>query len=403
MKNFFPSPQPNDLASAQASHRRGSVLVIVMITLLFATFALMAFMEKASVDLLVDQRDALNRRLRMEAYSALEVTLGVLTEFREVGGNALRSPAEGWGDPLGFAGYTPSEDRKVEIVFEDESGKISLPRATAPVLTNLFRNWEIQQADAEALTDALLGWMKRNHIYTTSVSPNYDSATLPYEAPGRSLRSFNELAAIEKVREVFYDEEGRPNDYWKRFVDAVSLLDFQRSNINSARPDALAAIGQFESSQQQNLLEYLRGEGSFKNQGPQFFQNANDAQRIAGPAGDTGAFSTTISALRILITVRDGRTEYKLAAVVAPPNGATTVTTTATSTRTETSGKAAKTAAQQQNRPNAAAQTNPRPGTANNQQNAAARNLKYPFTLLEIRENDEIPSPPPPPPSNSLI
>src|SRR5688572_17149517 len=173
--------------------RRGSVLVIVMITLLFATFALDAFMEKASVDLLVDQRHVLTHRLRMEGYSALEMTLGVLNEFREVG-NGLRSPAEGWSDPLGFAGYTPGEGREVRVEFEDESGKISLPNADAVVLTNLFKNWEMSQSDAENLADVMLGWMKRNHVYTSAVQPNYESSALPYLEPGRSIRSFHELA-----------------------------------------------------------------------------------------------------------------------------------------------------------------------------------------------------------------
>jgi hypothetical protein len=378
-----------------SSTKRGSVMVIVMITLLFAVFALIAFMEKASVDLLVDQREALTRRLRMEAYSALEVTLGVLVDFREAY-QGLHSPSEGWNDPLAFAGYVPTEDRKVEIAFEDESGKISLPRANAMMLTNLFLNWGIVKLDAESLTDALLGWMHRNHVYTTSMSVDYDNGPIPYETPGRSLRSYHELAAIEKIRETFYDKEGRPNDYWRRFVDSVSLLDFAKPNINGAKPDTLAALGQFDQTQQQNLGDYLKGAGTYQTQGPQYFRSPNDAQRIAGPTGDTGAFATTISALRIIVTVRDGRTEYKLAAVIASPGGATTVQTTATATRTQTSGAAAKTAAQQQqNRPNPA-QANPRPAGNNAQQNPAARNLKYPFTLLEIRENDEIPPPPAP-------
>src|SRR4051794_22716276 len=199
----------------RGARRRGSVLVIVMITLLFATFALLAFMERASVDLLVDQREAVTRRLRVEAYSALEVTLGVLTDFREVD-NGLHSPAEGWSDPLGFAGYLPSEGRTVDITFEDESGKISLPRANPTVLNNLFLNWGILKQDAEALTDALLGWMKHDHVYTSAVQPNYENNPVPYEAPGRPLRSFYELAAIEKAREIFYDREGRPNELWKR-------------------------------------------------------------------------------------------------------------------------------------------------------------------------------------------
>jgi hypothetical protein len=162
----------------------GSVLVIVMITLLFAAIALVTFMEKASVDLLVDQRDVLTRRLRMEGYSALEMTLGVLNEFREAG-NGLRSPAEGWSDPLTFAGYTPSDGRVVEVAFEDESGKISLPHANALILTNLFKNWGILQAEAETMADAMLGWMKRNHVYTSSVQPNYEMGPIPYVAPGR--------------------------------------------------------------------------------------------------------------------------------------------------------------------------------------------------------------------------
>lgn len=389
-RRFFPSKIQNQKSKILRADR-GSVLVIVMITLLFATFALVAFMEKASVDLIVDQRDVLTRRLRMEAYSALEVTLGVLTEFREVN-QGLRSPSEGWTDPLEFAQYTPSEDRKVEIAFDDESGKISLPRANLTVLTNLFLNWGIVKADAEMLADAMSGWMQRNHVYTTTISPNYEGSAIPYEVPGRPLRSLGELLAIEKVREFFFDDEGRPNEYWKRFADSVSLLDFQRPSINGAKPDTLAALGRFDETQQRSIADYREGTGQFKGGGRQIFQNPVDAQRIAGPTGDANAFSPTISALRITVTVRDGRTEYKLSTVVAPPGGATSVQTTATATRTQTSAAKSATSGQPQNRPNPMQS----PAANANQQNANTRNLKYPFTLLEMRENDEIPAPPAP-------
>ncbi|MEO6244498.1 MAG: hypothetical protein ABIQ12_03600 [Opitutaceae bacterium] len=369
---------------ALRSPRRGSVLIIVMITLLFATFALLAFMEKASVDLLVDQRDIVTRRLRTEAYSALEVTLGVLNEFREAG-NGLRSTAEGWGDPLGFAGYAPTDGRVVAIAFEDESGKISLPHAPAQVLVALFKNWELSQSGAENLADALLGWMKHGHVYTSAIQPSYDSGLLPFEAPGRPVRAWGELLAIEKVRETFFDADGRPNDLWKRLVDVVSLLDFPKTNLNNAKPDALAALGQFDATQQRNLGEYLQGTGAYERQGPQFFQNPADAQRIAGPTGDAGAFGATISALRINVTVQDGRNELRVSCVVAPPGGATTVNTKAT--HTQTTGAAAQAVSQAQNRP------------ASKPAQPAAASLKYPFTLLEIRENDEIPPPPPPRPN----
>ena len=368
----------------------GSVLVIVMVTLLFATFALLAFMEKAAVDLLVDQRESVTRRLRIEAYSALEVVLGVLVDFREVG-NGLRSPAEGWSDPLAFAGYTPADGRTIEITFEDESSKLSLPHINAQVLTTLFMQWGVLKAEAETIADVLLGWMKKNHVYTSPLQPNYEYGAIPYEPPGRSLRSYHELAAIEKAREFFYDADGRPNDNWRRFVENVSLFSFAKPNLNGARPDVLAALGQYDQLQTRNVTDYLRGTGNFEIAGPGFFQNTNEVARITGPTGDAGGFATTIGALRINLTVREGRNAYRVSTVIAPPGGATTVQQTAT--KKETTTRPAQTTAQQQNQPNAA-QTSPRPGAspggAAGTKDAASRDLKYPFTLLEIRENDEI-------------
>jgi hypothetical protein len=373
--------------------------VIVMVTLLFATFALLTFMEKASNDLMVEHREAQNRRLRVEAFSALETTLAVIEEFRTVG-NGLHSPAEGWNNPLEFAAYVPSEeDRTIEVTFEDESGKISLPRANAVVLTNLFKNWQITQQDAELLADALMGWMQRTHVYTSPTPPDYEKGAIPYASPGRPLRSFHELAAIEKVREMFYDADGRPNEYWKRFADSVSLYDFARPNINGAKPDTLAALGLLDETQQRNVADYLTGAGNFLSQGPGYFQEVGQAQQVTGPSGDMTAFATTTSALRIILTVREGSSEFRISTVIAPPNGATTVQTNATAQRTEASVNTAQNSAQQQNRPNTA-QNNKQPAPTNTRQTAAPRNLRYPFTLLEIRENAEIPPPvaPVPPP-----
>lgn len=388
--------RPGGLARRRVGER-GSVLVVVMVTLIFAASALVVFMDKASNDLLVEQRDAEARRLRVEAYSALEVTLAVLEEFRRVG-NGLHSPAEGWSDPLEFAGYAPTEGRTVAVAFEDESGRISLPRADVMTLTNLFKNWLILENDATALADALTGWMKKEHLYSTGLQPSYEQSAIPFAEPHRSIRSFQELSAIDKVREMFFDEEGRPNDLWRRFVDSVSLLDFQRPNINGARADTLATLGQFDPTGQQNIDDFLKGTGTYMAQGPGYFRNAGEAQMIAGTPGSTAAFATSISALRITITVREGGSQFRLAVVIAPPNGATIIQTNATSQRTEASAPTARNAAATQNPANRAPAGNT--GSANNRQNAAGgtasdRNLRYPFTLLEVRENDEIPPPPP--------
>lgn len=358
--------------------RRASVIVIVMVTLLFAMTTLLAFMDKAAVDLMADQRAAVARRLRVEAYSALEVALAVLVDFREAG-NGLRSQAEGWNDPLGFAGYTPGEGCTVELRLEDESGKLPLPQINALVLTNLFMAWGTQKNEAEEIADALMGWMKRGHTYTSPVRPDYESAPIPYEAPGRPLRSYQELAAIEKAREFFYDKEGRPNENWRRFTACVSLLDYPKPNLNSASQDVLTALGRYDPLQSRSVVDYLQGKGDFRYNGPGYFQSAGDVGRIAGPAGDPQGFSTTVSALRLHVTVREGKNEFRVSVVVAPPGGAKTVQ--AIATRTEKKGAATP------GSPNQPAPAAPAP--AGNPAGTAAKtaDLKYPYTLLEIVEN----------------
>jgi general secretion pathway protein K len=367
------------------------VLVIVMVTLIFTALALTAFLEKAGNDLIVEAREADTRRLRQEAYSALETTLAVVEQFRAAS-NGLHTPAEGWADPLTFAGFAPTEGRTVELSFDDESGKLSLPQANANQLQNLFVAWGLTISDAEKLTDALLGWTKRNHNYTTSLAPTYAQAAVPYVEPRRSLRSYGELAAIEFARTVFYDEAGRPNDLYRRFTENVSLLNFQRTNINGAKPDVLTALGEFDDTQKSRLGDYLAGTGQSALTGPAWFTAANDARKFLGAGGRANQFGTTISALRIRLTVREGRGEYRLNVVVAPQGGATNVLTTATSTRANASDE--QTAAA-----NDVATASRPTTTATSATTASAPRLNYPFTILQITENEPLPPPPPPPPT----
>lgn len=362
---------------------RGSVLVIVLVTVLFAATALIAFTEKAEDDLLVEAREIASSRLRREAYSALEVTLAVLEDFRLVNGG-WRSPAEGWSDPLEFAGWTPRDGLQVEIAFEDESGKLSLPHVEAATLLNLFEEWGLTKGDAENLTDALLEWMRKDHVATRARTADYERAELPYVPPQRSLRSFAELAAIEVVRETFFDETGRPNEFWHRFVGTMSLLDFKQTNLNGAAGDAVLALGSLDRFQQQQLTDYLHGTGDRARQGPGFFQTTADAAGILGVQSLPSGYGTEIAALRIRVTVREGGTAFQLSAVIAPPGGAKLVPPMADPTA---SGEAAA---------SAAAKTTQAAGTT--EAAAGSKKLNYPFTLLEITENTEFSRAPAPEP-----
>jgi general secretion pathway protein K len=383
--------------------KRASVLLIVLIMIIFTAFALEAFIDRASNDLLVEARAATANRLRADAYSALEVTLGVLNEFIQADG-ALHSTAEGWGDPLAFAGYEPASGRTIEVTFEDESGKLSLPHTNANQLTNLFQSWGVTQSDAEELADALLTWMTNNHVASTDAgTPDYDRATLPYAAPQRSLRSFDELAAIDFVNKKFYDENGQPNDLWHRFASAFSLYDFDPPNLNSAGANTLAALGQSDPGFQGQISSYLNGTGAFKQQGPGYFKTPADASNLFGAQAVPQGVGTQILALRIIVTVHEANADFRLEAVVTQQNQAKAVASTeqvSTSDGTVTTPSAPGAAGT----PGATPALGVAPTTNNSTVTSATAQLNYPFTLLEVHEeitNNTVKPPPPPntPPS----
>ena len=365
--------------------RRGSVLLIVLVTLVFATSALLLFIEKAGTDLLVDIREADAARLRQEAHSALETTLAVLEDFRVVG-DGLHGPAEGWGDPLGFSGYTPAEGRTVEVLLEDESAKLPLPSVKAEMLIALFKSWKVPQTDAERLTDSLLGWMKKDYTANSIGAPtvtDYENTALPFVPPGRSLRSFVELAAIEGVRQVFFDEvTGLPTALYQRFTDTFSLYDFDSPNLNGNRLEPLLAQETMDAQQQLRVAEFLSGAGSYQSQGPGFFKSARSVAAVAGGQLAKLGYGYKVNALRITVTVRQGVSSFRLLAVVAPEGGAKVVpASSVASASTE-----ASTAAASSNK--TARKSDSKRGATADKTSGKTGDLKYPFTFLEIREND---------------
>jgi general secretion pathway protein K len=386
--------------SLPGAGERGAILVVVMIMILFTAAALVVFLDKASNDLLVAARVATAERLRKDAYSSLEVTLAVLEDFIQADGG-LHNAGEGWGDPLGWANWSPEDGNNVDVSFQDESAKLPLIRVNSNTLVNLFQYWKMSQVDAEHLADVLLGWMHRDYTPSTGTAPNYEQAAIAYDAPLRAMRSYGELAAIDFAKDVFYDADGRPNDLWWRFVNDFSLFNYQRPNINGATRDILAALGEFSDDQQRNLSNYMKGTGNYAATNPlgaQWFLNTDQVTGVVGSEGDAAAFATTISALRVFITVHQGASQFRLSAVVAPLGGARTVETTATDVRIGTQNSTTGETNTGNGLSSAPAEQSTDVPTA--AQTAAAStettNLRYPFTILEIFENDQILTPPPP-------
>lgn len=365
---------------------RATVLVIVLVTLLFATTALLLFIEKASTDLMVHVRDGDRLRLRMEAYSALETTLAVLVDFQEVLGG-LHSPAEGWGEPLEWGDYAPASGREVKVTFVDESGRIPFATMDFQMWVRLFESWGVRESDAERWADALLGWSQEDYTPATFDAPrleDYERDPLGFAPPGRQPYSWAELRAIDVIREEFFDELGQPNGWYHRLDDAVTLLKYRTPNINAASAGALAALGGYDENQQEQLTDYLGGRGVYRSRGPGYFTQANEVSTILGDQGVTGGFGAEIQALRINVEVTEGASSYLLSVVISPTGETAANTSPPIPERERREGEPEPAGEERKPVVSSAALAIAGPGG----EDELPDSIEYPFTLLSIQEMD---------------
>jgi len=344
---------------AGAPATRGAVILLVLVTVMLTAFLLSRFIQRAGTELLADAHASEQYRLRAEAYSALEVTLAVLADFRAIDGS-LHSPAQGWDDPLHYAGYEPAGGRRVVISFEDETGKVSLPGLDQDALQLVLEQAGLARREAELASDAMLVWMRPDYKPASleNEAQRYERAALPHLPPQRSLASWQELASIEHAREYFYDEAGRPNDRWRWLEANVSLFAFNATNLNTATPAALDASGLSEA-QTTSLRQHLDAPPA--GGGAHYFRSAAEANSVVGMAGTPGKLGAEVQVLRIVVTVHDGTAAFRMSAVVVPPGGSAGVTAVV------------KTPA-----PTAPAETKNAP--------VQVKKLNYPFRILDIHE-----------------
>ncbi|HVU17475.1 MAG TPA: hypothetical protein VHD32_11150 [Candidatus Didemnitutus sp.] len=381
--------KPSSPNSRFRRKERGSVIVLVLVLVFLTAMLLTKFIESTSVELMLETQHADRERLRQEAHSALEVTLATLADFLAVD-HGLYTPIQGWSDPLGYAGYTPREGVTVDVAFEDESGKISLPTASRDTLFNLFERLGLVEADANQVTDALFFWMHDGYVPTNSAIDDaaYSSAVLPYQPAHRSLRTFDELKVVLGARDFFFDSDDQPKPLFDAFRGSVSLYAFNASNINANQANTLGAA-QLDDSQSALIANYVAGKGDRIAGAPPYLRNAKDVSTVLGNAPTSG-LGTTIQCLRIKITVREGASNMVLNALVAQPGKATYPAMATVGDLTDDATTQAQTAA------TAAASTATGDTTATGTTTRAARTstLSYPFVILQLSEENAPPSAP---------
>lgn len=104
---------------------------------------------------------------------------------------------------------------EVELIVNDEAGKIDLNNASPQLLARLFASFDIPEQDADALADALVDYRDEDDLLglNGAEDPQYQAAGLPWEARDSAFTD------IEELQQVY----GMPYWLYKALLPYVTL------------------------------------------------------------------------------------------------------------------------------------------------------------------------------------
>lgn len=305
--------------------RGGAALLLVLGFVVLLSFLTIGILKNAQREILWQAEGYARPQLEIAARSTLETALAVIANFQNID-NAIYAPQQGWGDALSLAGfeYIPEEkawrfDEKtlVSVEFKDESGRYPLNTLLNSELASLLVAVGISTSDTDALCDCFFDWTDAddNTRANGAEIDEYESENAVVVPPNRQLNDLRELRYIRHFREMFFDEDGNPNGFFRRLEGAVSLhASSGKPNINTAPADTLSVLCYDTDANENSVLEYLNPENAI-NDSPRIFRNANDLSRV-GAEALSNKVTFVVRTLRITVTARRGNASYVLNTLV---------------------------------------------------------------------------------------
>ena len=359
-----------------AASKKGAILVFVLALIVFISVLCLRLMEETVQELRHVSQHHRRDDLRINAYSALDLAVGVLNEFKTIEG-ALYDPAQGWGDPLSWAEVSPLDPKITwSINIVDESAKINPKNAPRKDLVSMFAQMHmrsgsrVDEDDGEPYYDAWMDWEDPDDDEREEGAEDdfYDRFDPPYFTPGKKVQSFEEFRMIKgfsydedlgEYSGLFFSQDGSETLNMKNFRSAFSFFHEGPLNINGAS----SFLKQFLCADNDSLHEEILAGPRFGNGSEPYFTNLADPnlsqlQRIRGIK-----LTCKASLFRIMITISRGKARFKLQAILSSDS----------STGNRVQRPLSK---------NVSAKLRPR--SANNAL------LKYPMRILSLRENENL-------------
>lgn len=300
---------------SQSYQSKGSIIVMVLLLVVLLTFIVTAFLAESTAKIkyygLFHNRDD----LRTDAYSALEIALGTVNQYREIEG-ALWGPEQGWASPLQDFEFQPKNASEVNVSFSDESAKFALQALEADTLLVLFEVLGFSLPQREALTDGLLDWTDADDDRRLNGfdGDDYEDVDPPLKPANGPIQSWDEFRLIEPFREAFFDENGMPLPVWNSFKEAVSLYRTSGNpNINQASATVLAVLEETGQINTRSLQAYKNGsDGEFGTEDDRLIRSPDGISGIQ----EAGGLITTIELLRVKVVASRGDANFQIDALV---------------------------------------------------------------------------------------
>ena len=286
------------------SRRRAVALLLVLAMLALLGFMVTEYVAAAERRLTWESQRSGQDVLRRNAFSALETTLSVLGTFQRIDG-ALYGPAQGWEEPLEFAGFVSEDGVEVSVELRDETGYYGINSMSAFQLRRFFQDMGVGESQASEMADSLLDWIDTNTAVRTNGAEeeSYANGIAP---PNRPIRDLSELQLIKGFSNVFFESEGEGNELWALLRGSVSLFASTGApNINTAPREVLQLLGTRHGFDPESLLSARSGESSLGGGGV-VFRNAGDLGRQSLPVAMGSSVSFTCVKLRVIVRAKKG-------------------------------------------------------------------------------------------------
>lgn len=304
------------------SHK-ANALIFTLGLIFVASIVAVGIVEHTSRALKTRASSVCEQELRVDAYSALYASLAVLSEYQEIDSN-IYAKQQGWEKPLEDKRIEFENGTTAEVLITDESGKLPLSDLNATELTAIFEEMDISTNVAQEMASCIIDWSDNNTAALADGAEEDDYDDDRPKPPNRPIQSFDEFRYIEKVRDVFFDENGEPTEVFKTFQKGISLEHFDRVNLNSASPETLKMMLDIEDKDyEDDLYDALQGKTGMVSDGIVWVKNLAELQQRTSAEVPSKRRVFTSQLLKIEVTVKRGIGEYYLCAFYADTRAVT--------------------------------------------------------------------------------